>query len=99
MSSNRAISPNEFRIKYRKFNIEYSPYNYFEKYRFELVLQNIGYWFYKYFGLYFYFQKIRIFENFVLIHFYYYKMHTHSIFSRKFQKDIKGRAVNDVDLL
>jgi len=41
MSTNKSVSPAEFRLHNKVFSIDYAPSNYFEKVRFEIIFQQL----------------------------------------------------------
>lgn len=45
MSTNKSVSPAEFRLHNKVFNIDFAPSNYFERVRFEMVFQQLVTWF------------------------------------------------------
>jgi hypothetical protein len=73
MKTLKKISPIEFRLHTKKFLNDYSPQNYFEKIRFNVLFSRLLFWFFKRFGLYLYSYKIFLQSEFFLFQFYYYR--------------------------
>jgi len=73
MSTNKSVSPAEFRLHNKIFNIDFAPSNYFERVRFEIIFQQLVTWFWRQHGIYFYIQKLKVLDDKVLLQVYFYK--------------------------
>lgn len=73
MSTNKSVSPAEFRLHNKVFSLDYAPQNYFERLRFEMVFQQLVTWFWRQYGVYFYIQKLKLLDEKVLLQVYFYK--------------------------
>lgn len=73
MSTNKSVSPAEFRLHNKVFNIDFAPSNYFERIRFEMIFQQLVTWFWRQYGVYFYIQKLKVLDDKVLLQVYFYK--------------------------
>lgn len=85
----RKISPNEFLLHNKIFFLDYSPKNYFEKFRLEIFIQKFIFWVFHRFGIYLYIQKFKIINaTNILIQFYYYKtyLYRRSYYNNKKKK-------------
>lgn len=69
----KKISPTEFRLHNKLFHVAFTPSNYFESYRFEIIFQYLLMWFFEEFGIYFYIQKLKLIDDTILFQLYYYK--------------------------
>ena len=69
----KKISPTEFRLHNKLFHVAYTPSNYFEPFRLEIVFQYLLMWFFEEFGIYFYIQKLKFIDETILFQLYYYK--------------------------
>lgn len=81
----KKISPTEFRLHNKLFYIAYTPNNYFEAQRFEIIFQYLLIWFFKELGIYFYIQKLKIIDDHVLFQIYYYRTY---LYPRKIDRAI-----------
>jgi hypothetical protein len=73
MQTAKKISATEFRIHNQLFYVNYTPSNYFNSYHFEIIFQRLLNWFFKFYGLYLYIQKLRVINNYLLVQLYYYR--------------------------
>lgn len=73
MSTNKSVSPAEFRLHNKVFQIDFAPSNYFERVRFEIIFQQLVTWFWRQYGIYFYIQKLKVLDEKVLLQVYFYK--------------------------
>ena len=73
MSTNKSVSPAEFRLHNKVFHIDFAPSNYFERIRFEIIFQQLITWFWRQYGIYFYIQKLKMLDEKVLLQVYFYK--------------------------
>lgn len=71
--TNKSVSPAEFRLHNKIFTVDYSPSNYFEKVRFEIIFQHLVTWFWRQYGVYFYVHKLKVVGDKVLVQVYFYK--------------------------
>lgn len=78
MSTNKSVSPAEFRLHNKIFNIDYAPSNYFEKVRFEILFQQLVVWFWRQYGIYFYIQKLKVLDEKALLQIYFYKTYLYN---------------------
>lgn len=69
----KKISPTEFRLHNKLFHVAYTPSNYFESFRLEIIFQYLLMWFFEEFGVYFYIQKLKFIDDTILFQLYYYK--------------------------
>ena len=83
MSTNKSVSPAEFRLHNKVFKVDFSPSNYYEKLRFEMIIQKLIFWFWRHYGIYFYIQKLKVLDEKVLLQVYFYKTYLYSRFVRK----------------
>ena len=88
MLAQRKISPAEFYIHNKIFFTEYSPANYFETFRLEIFMQNLIFWFFNKYGVYFYIEKFKFVNNKILLQVYYYKTY---LYIRKYYKNFVFR--------
>lgn len=73
MSTNKSVSPLEFRLHTKIFHIDFAPSNYFERVRFEIIFQQLITWFWRQYGIYFYIQKLKLLDDKILLQVYFYK--------------------------
>lgn len=73
MSTNKSVSPAEFRLHNKVFNIDFAPSNYFERVRFEIIFQQLVLWFWRQYGIYFYIHKLKVMDEKALLQIYFYK--------------------------
>lgn len=73
MSTNKSVSPSEFRLHTKVFHIDFAPSNYFERIRFEIIFQQLITWFWRQYGIYFFIQKLKLLDEKILIQVYFYK--------------------------
>jgi hypothetical protein len=83
MRTLKKISPLEFRINNRLFFSDFTPINYFEKFRFEIILHRMLFWFFRSFGIYIMVKQMRIIEDKVVLQFYYYRTYINRIPRRR----------------
>lgn len=89
MLTTKKISPIEFRLHNKIFSVDFSPENYFEKFRFEIIFQRILFRFYIHYGIYFYIQKLKIVDDKILFQFYYYKTY---LFTRYLRARVRTKS-------
>jgi hypothetical protein len=90
----KKISPTEFRLHNKLFYVAYSPNNYFETFRFEIVFQYLLMWFFEEFGVYFYIQKLKLIDDTVLFQLYFYKTY---LMVNSISFDHRDRAAGEAD--
>jgi hypothetical protein len=73
MKALKKISPVEFRLHQKLFFIEFTPSNYFENFRVEIIFQRLFFWFFKFYGIYFYIQQLKLRHQTLFFQFYFYK--------------------------
>lgn len=73
MKGLRKISPVEFRLSSKLFNLAVSPSNYYEKFKYEVLLQKILYVYYKRHGTLFFIQNFLERTNYIILQFYFYR--------------------------
>jgi len=77
MKTLKKISASEFRLHSKNFPIDYSPLNYFEKFRLNILFSRLLFWFFRKYGLYLYCSKLRLLSNRMIFQFYYYRTFYH----------------------
>ena len=102
MSTNKSVSPAEFRLHNKVFNIDFAPSNYFERIRFEMIFQQLVTRFWRQYGVYFYIQKLKVLDDKVLLQVYFYKTYLYQQgVKRSLQyaatKSTEGRVENSQD--
>ena len=90
----KKISPTEFRLHNKLFYVAYTPNNYFEAFRFEIVFQYLLMWFFEEFGVYFYIQKLKLIDDTVLFQLYFYKTY---LMVNSISFDHRDRAAGEAD--
>jgi len=73
MTTNKNVSPAEFRLHSKLFNVDCAPSNYFEQLRFEMVFQQLITWFWRTQGTYFFIQKVKKMDQKILFQVFFYK--------------------------
>lgn len=73
MKTLKKISPIEFRLHSKKFVNDFTPLNYFEKFRFTILFSRLLFWFFRRYGIYLYSYKLRILAEHFLFQFFYYR--------------------------
>jgi hypothetical protein len=94
MSTNKSVSPAEFRLHNRVFNIDFAPSNYFERIRFEMVFQQLVTWFWRQYGVYFYIQKLKLVDEKALLQVYFYKTY---LYQQSVKKALQYRATKSTE--
>jgi len=98
MQATKKVSATEFRIHNKLSYVNYIPSNYFKAYRFEIILQQLLNWFFTYYGIYLYIQKIKIINEIILIQLYYYKTYLYkkALYRNRRRKAIINNILFDV---
>ncbi len=88
MTTNKSVSPVEFRLHHKKFNIDFAPSNYFERVRFEIIFQLLITWFWRQYGIYFYIQKLKLLDEKLLLQVMFYKTYLYLKVLTKKEKSV-----------
>jgi len=105
MATAKKISPVEFRLSQKSFNVDYSPANYFEKFRLEIIIQKLVHWIFWKYGLYLYIQRIQLRDNQILFQIYFYPTYIQQRFVEKYNDSFdliasfQGVLTNDENIL
>lgn len=73
MQSTKKTNPSEFLLHNYQYLVDATPENYFNRFRYELFLQKLLFWFFNRYGLFFFISQLKIRDYFFLVQFYYYK--------------------------
>jgi hypothetical protein len=94
MSTNKSVSPAEFRLHNKVFNVDFAPHNYFERVRFEMVFQQLVTWFWRQYGVYFYIQKLKLLDEKALLQVYFYKTY---LYQKGVKKALQYRSTKSTE--